>query len=221
MSESSSPLPTLGFMEKYALSLDDFGRSGLKWAKLVKSEGTHGLPDTYLLANAKGEGPGHFRIYWCQYTKDAVYSISLYHGADFMFTPKMNGCSFAVGMPTPEGNILVGHANVHDSTRPEILAIDEELEAKNLSMQKTLQLLDIRRDLVRSVQFLMLHREFEGRGVAVKKQLNTTNTAYTSSASGIITFGIRDTAADGIKWRFYFQTKDRQNRVTGVHKIKK
>jgi hypothetical protein len=225
VSESTGkpPVDFLEFMNKYALFLDSFGPSGEYWAMLEESPGGDGRPTTYTLKNVHGDGPGHFKIYWCQYKKDAVFTVSLHKAAYVMFTPKMNGCTFAVGMPTPEGNIIVGHANVHDSMDTELKSINDEMEAKGTSFDRIMELNNIRLDLIRGRQLEMLSGAFQ-KGEApvdVKKKLDSTNASYSTSSSGIITFGIRDESSTSNKWRFYFQTKNSGNKVTGVHKIKK
>jgi hypothetical protein len=212
----------LKFMNSYALFLDDFGESGVYWAKLVESKGGDGLPTTYTLANAHGDGGGHFKIYWCKYKKDRVFTVSLYREANLMFTPKMNGCSFAVGMPATDGNVIVGHANVHDSMDEELKSIDEEMSAKGTSLARIMELNNIRLDMIRARQREMLTGAFaEAEKPGVKKSLDSTNPAYAGASSGIITFGIFDTSTTPNKWRFYFQTKNSGNKVTGIHKIKK
>ena len=224
MSESVGyPVPFLDFMGSFAIFLDTFGTSGIKWATLVKSAGSGELPDTYFLKDAGGAGPGHFKIYWCQYSRDAVYTETLADEAHIMFTPKMDGCTFAVGIPALDGTVTVGHANVYNWTNDEMESLEEEMFLPETSQTRQIELMQIRLQLVRARQLEMLTNEF-GLGsspVTIKKQLNTTNAEYTGSKGGIITFGVLDTTVKPNKWRFYFQTKNGMNKVTGVHKIKK
>lgn len=53
----------------------------------------------------------HLDAYFCPYANDASYFITLSNKAKFMFTPKMDGCSFGVGNQGAKGAVRVGHVN--------------------------------------------------------------------------------------------------------------
>ena len=56
--------------------------------------------------------PKHYVIaYWCPYEKDGTGKIVVGNYADYMFTAKLDGCTFGVGRPTDHGEVLVCHAN--------------------------------------------------------------------------------------------------------------
>jgi hypothetical protein len=52
-----------------------------------------------------------FLAYWLPYLPDSTQSLVLGDAADFMFTVTMSGCSLGFGMPNPEGDLRVAHAD--------------------------------------------------------------------------------------------------------------
>jgi hypothetical protein len=58
-----------------------------------------------------------FAAYICPYVDKSTKTKVLGADADVMFTGDMDGCSFGIGMPTPQGAVRVGHANaLHKAT---------------------------------------------------------------------------------------------------------
>lgn len=55
--------------------------------------------------------PPYVMAYWCPYQKDNDCKIMVGNYADYMFTAKLDGCSFGVGSPTGHGEALVCHSN--------------------------------------------------------------------------------------------------------------
>ncbi len=55
-----------------------------------------------------------FAAYICPYADNAMNSKVLGADADVMFTGDMDGCSFGIGMPTPQGAVRVGHSNAQN-----------------------------------------------------------------------------------------------------------
>jgi len=53
------------------------------------------LVDVYTLDIAPGGGPNTFRGYWLPYQANQQYHLELRKAADFMFTDRMDGCTFA------------------------------------------------------------------------------------------------------------------------------
>jgi hypothetical protein len=53
------------------------------------------LVDVYTLDIAPGGGPGTFQGYWLPYQANRQYHLELRKAADFMFTDRMDGCTFA------------------------------------------------------------------------------------------------------------------------------
>ncbi|GGF65763.1 hypothetical protein GCM10007301_26850 [Azorhizobium oxalatiphilum] len=54
---------------------------------------------------------GAFKAYICPYSNDFVHAIVLERAADVMFTANMDGCTFGIGQPSPQGVVRVAHAN--------------------------------------------------------------------------------------------------------------
>jgi hypothetical protein len=52
-----------------------------------------------------------FASYWCPYAKNNAPHVHLKSGASWMFTAKMDGCSFGIGIPSGTGSVYVAHAN--------------------------------------------------------------------------------------------------------------
>ncbi|MDX8130257.1 hypothetical protein QLH52_23405 [Methylomonas sp. OY6] len=72
----------------------------------------HGQEATIFSRNATSANRDYLRAYWCPYEDDAMHSIMVGAGADFMFTSNMDGCSFGVGSATPTGDRRVAHINL-------------------------------------------------------------------------------------------------------------
>ena len=52
-----------------------------------------------------------FNAYWCPYQSNQLRQITLGGEAEYMFTAKMDGCSFGVGTPVVGGGVTVAHVN--------------------------------------------------------------------------------------------------------------
>lgn len=57
--------------------------------------------------------------YICNYTAGNVEYCRLGTAANLCFTITMNGCTFGVGQPAPDGTLLVTHANTGGKTTPQ------------------------------------------------------------------------------------------------------
>ena len=77
-----------------------------------------------------------FSAYWCPYETDKVRWIALADQADFMFTAKMDGCSFGIGIPAADGTVVVAHANTTSGVQD---AIGNHLREKGDAQQKQLE----------------------------------------------------------------------------------
>ena len=53
-----------------------------------------------------------FDAYWCPDEANALQQVTLSNKANFMFTAKMDGCTFGVGSVTPSKDRLVCHVNL-------------------------------------------------------------------------------------------------------------
>lgn len=168
--------------------------SGRETVKLTQQS-----PGVYKLES--GSGSGSFPIYWCHYKADDVHYVTLGSAANYMFTPRMNGCSFAVGIPASDGSVTVAHANVRDSPESEeIKKIDEALNGKELlSMDKMVKLQTLRRQLVMVEQKSKLEDAIGG------DQFTGYLSSTTYQNAELTTFGVRDTGSGA--WSFYFQAR--------------
>jgi hypothetical protein len=97
-----------------------YGRTGLREYAFGTSSATAIFADTkkpcpvYYLASVDKwtTTPLRFTAYYCEYNENDTNMLVIDDAADLMFTPTMNGCSFAIGSPTNTGARLVAHANV-------------------------------------------------------------------------------------------------------------
>jgi hypothetical protein len=63
------------------------------------------------ILNASSATPPKFRAYWCPYQGGTFKHAFLGTDADYMFTAKMDGCTFGAGSALPDGSCFVVHAN--------------------------------------------------------------------------------------------------------------
>ena len=59
------------------------------------------------------DGSPGFPSYILDYEKGQVSYQVLDREANYCFTITMNGCTFGIGSPTPDGSVLVTHSNAH------------------------------------------------------------------------------------------------------------
>lgn len=98
--------------------------AGVTWARIVQRPPmAPGMPaptgqdaaghavDVYDL-RCDGAGP-HDGVpaHICNYMANNIRDVQLDNTPDYMFTINLNGCTFGVGAPQPNGNKLVSHAN--------------------------------------------------------------------------------------------------------------
>jgi hypothetical protein len=85
--------------------------SGIFQFSFVKSDKSDNLFRIENLDNYNQDKP-RFMAYYCHYSPDKMFSMTLGDEMNLMLTPAMNGCSFGVGSDTQSGARLVAHANV-------------------------------------------------------------------------------------------------------------
>ena len=61
-----------------------------------------------------------FPAYICPYADNETHTKMLGDDADVMFTGDMDGCTFGVGIPNPDGGVLVGHANAQKDANADL-----------------------------------------------------------------------------------------------------
>ena len=197
----------LGFMESNVVLVGSVASTScIKSVKLNRQS-----DNVYKLES--GTGSGSFNIYWCHYKSDEVHYITLGGGANFMFTARMNGCSFAAGIPAPDGAVIVAHANVKNTpTTEDLILVEKTLEGPPLpSLAETQRLMTLRRQLVMVEQKQKLvdsigSDQFSGY---------LSSTLYQSTE--LTTFGVRDTSNG--QWAFYFQARESGNRINGCYRM--
>ncbi len=122
--------------------------------------------------------PFTFQAYFCPYADDSCLGVVLGHAASIMLTTQMDGCSFGRGSVTPNGEVLVFHANAKTGNN--------------------------NRGAMTNAQDNMLRKAFRDQGVFMKGVLGPND--YLKSKNDTIyaatTFGEKD--AKG-KWHFYAQ----------------
>ena len=199
----------IGFMGTNVLLVGSVAdQSGLARAKITeRSTGVYKLE--------AGTGSGSFPIYWCHYKADDVHRVTVADAADFMFTPRMNGCSFAVGIPAADGAVTVAHANVRDNPTSEALKnVDRALGATPLpTMEETIRLQTLRRQLVMAEQKEKLETTLGG------DQFTGYLSSTTYQSAELTTFGVRDTGSSA--WSFHFQARsgNSQGQVIGCFRM--
>lgn len=185
----------VGFMSENVVQVgavaDQSGQARVKMNQ--QSEGVYKLEP--------GTGTGSFPIYWCHYKSDDVHYVTLGRHADFMFTPRMNGCSFAVGIPAHDGSVTVAHANVKN--RPTSVAIQQVDDALNATpippMEELVRLQTLRRQLI------MVEQREKLETTLGSDQFTGYLSSTTYQSAELTTFGVRDTGTS--VWSFYFQAR--------------
>ena len=69
-----------------------------------------------LRSNPNARNVDYLNAYWCNYGDDDQFTILVHDAASFMFTSNMDGCSFGVGSPAPNGSRRVCHVNMRSQT---------------------------------------------------------------------------------------------------------
>lgn len=77
----------------------------------LNKAGTGALPVVSIMNHATPVGTT-FNAYWCPYQANDLQQVGLSNGANFMFTAKMDGCTFGVGSAAGNGDRIVCHVNL-------------------------------------------------------------------------------------------------------------
>lgn len=146
-----------------------------------------------------GSGSESFTAYWCPYEDDKVRSVTLGSAANLMFTAKMTGCSFGVGIPGSDGSVRVAHSNSQESDALQQIAdaMYQAFDPKAKGPSKAMGYLECKKTSVKS-------QEQGGMLISSKGVDGTLSTEINPSLyRGLIatTFGIRDGKG---KWTFHF-----------------
>ncbi|OUS06208.1 hypothetical protein A9Q81_03480 [Gammaproteobacteria bacterium 42_54_T18] len=167
----------------------------------IESEGDN----SYALVSGRG-----LRAYWCPYNADQVHAVTLGSDADFMFTATMNGCSFGIGSPSPDGAVRVAHAN---TTEHEAIAkVDKgyaKLNINSPNFSKSAAAIGFRHSAMKQQLQLTQLKSLLAKGG--KTMSNHLSSAAYGACDNITTFGIRDSGV----WKFYFQGRIKSD-IVGV-----
>lgn len=145
-----------------------------------------------------GAGANAISAYWCPYADDEVNALTLTGESHLMFTAKMNGCSFGIGIPAGDGAVRVAHANISTNDRLDQLLQDsfaESVKGKNADPKTLDRIASARLQLRTSLQRDQLGG---GSGVGALSTALEPNLYRNMSTT---TFGVRT----GTVWKFYFQ----------------
>ena len=146
---------------------------------------------------AEGE---RFKAYWCPYEDEKVRAVTLAGEAELMFTAKMTGCSFGVGMPAIDGSVRVAHSNLQETTELNQIgkAMYNAFNPKDpTGSQNAMAFLETKKQSVKTSQQGALLQGPLGVNGPMSTEINPAN--YRGLIS--TTFGIRGPYGD---WRFYF-----------------
>jgi hypothetical protein len=72
----------------------------------------------------------NFNAFWCPYQNNRCRMAWLDNSADYMFTAKMDGCTFAIGSASPKGGRMVAHANLEGKDAEQLSLIKSTVAFK-------------------------------------------------------------------------------------------
>lgn len=147
----------------------------------------------------QGSGKDSFKAYWCPYEDDKVRSVTLSGEADMMFTAKMTGCSFGVGIPGSDGSVRVAHSNSQESDALNQIAdaMFQAFDPKAKGPNAQMGYLECKKTSVKSQEQGQMLISSKGVGGTLSTEINP------SLYRGLVvtTFGLRNSSG---KWKFYF-----------------
>lgn len=140
------------------------------------------------------------RAYWCPYEDEKVRSTTLAGDADYMFTAKMTGCSFGVGIPAIDGSVRVAHANIQESDALNQIgdAMYQAFDPKKPDQSaKIMGFLECKKTVVKTQEQAAALLSENGVNGQLSTEINPAN--YRGLIS--TTFGLRSSTG---RWKFYF-----------------
>jgi hypothetical protein len=69
----------------------------------------------------------NFNAFWCPYQSNDCKLAWLDNSADYMFTAKMDGCTFALGSAAPSGGRMVAHASLGGQGQDQLSLIKSQI----------------------------------------------------------------------------------------------
>lgn len=148
----------------------------------------------YYIKQAGQEG-GAFNAYICDYKEGELNYQVLGTEAPFCFTTTINGCTFSVGVPAPDGALMVSHTNMKLS----------EMDPTDA----------VTRGAMPQTNFQgAVATEFHGHGVLVDPTVYWTGgDRIDGNKINVTVFGIFDRG-----WKFFYQRWTRDG-VTRINKL--
>jgi hypothetical protein len=140
----------------------------------------HGTPvEVYGVKECAADAAGAFKAYICPYRDLELHQVTLSSAGVAMFTARMDGCSFGIGMPSPQGDITVAHVNRNDL----------QVSATDTAAMEQQQATEL--------------RDAVGDGVKVFGPSQYRRKPGEEEALASFTFGVRDPVAGS--WAFFAQ----------------
>jgi hypothetical protein len=87
--------------------------------------------DVMSIANMPAGGAATFPAYWCPYKSNDCKLAWLDSAADYMFTAKMDGCTFCAGSEAPSGARMVAHANLGGKGAEQLDLVKQQIAFAN------------------------------------------------------------------------------------------
>ena len=88
------------------------------------------------VANEPGFGDT-FPSYWCPYQANQAPHAYLRNAAPYMFTAKMDGCSFGIGGASPNGSVRVSHCNVAGKGKEQLTMLENFFSTRTRGLRTT------------------------------------------------------------------------------------
>lgn len=85
--------------------------------------------------------PSHvdtFNSYWCPYEANAAPHAYLRAAASYMFTAKMDGCTFGVGSASGNGSVRVSHCNSGGRGQEQLTMLEDFFSSRTRGLSRTL-----------------------------------------------------------------------------------
>jgi hypothetical protein len=78
-----------------------------------------------------------FQSYWCPYEGNDAKHAYLRRAASYMFTAKMDGCTFGVGNASPQGSVRVSHCNQGGHGQQQLTILENFFSTRTRSLRST------------------------------------------------------------------------------------
>ena len=150
----------------------------------------------------KQAGPSDdgFLSYVCDYKEGEINYQVLAKEAQFCFTTTVNGCTFSLGMPAPDGTLIVSHTNMKSEKMD-----DADRAARGTASQSDFQ--------------AQVAAQFHGEGAMIDPTVywGEGGNNVGGNKINVTVFGVNDSG-----WKFYYQrwTRESGSRVNSLLDLK-